>query len=36
VLRAIQREPNLAENLFANISRSVFRALIQSSEPAIL
>ena len=32
VLRAGEREPNLAESLFASISRSVFRALIQSSE----
>ena len=33
VLRASDRKPNLAENLFANIARSVFRALIRSSEP---
>lgn len=33
MLRAVSPEPNLAETLFANISRSVFRALIQSSEP---
>jgi len=32
VLHTKTRKPNLAENLFINISRSVFRALIQSSE----
>jgi DNA-binding transcriptional LysR family regulator len=32
MLRASSRKPNLAETLFANISRSVFRALIQASE----
>jgi DNA-binding transcriptional LysR family regulator len=36
VLRANHRSPNLAENLFANISRNVFRALMQSAEATIL
>jgi DNA-binding transcriptional LysR family regulator len=36
VLRASNRPPNLAENLFTSISRSVFRTLIQASETGIL
>lgn len=36
VLRAKNRTPHLSESLFANISRSVFRALIQSLEAEIL
>ena len=36
VLRASNRGANLAENLFTNIARSVFRALTQTPEPGIL